>query len=147
MGFLITAIEDLVLKALNAEPLNVYCRNFERYDGQFSVADVKSFKSKLPACFVSFTGDRLIENTALQRYTDDMGISVIVVAKNLRGDFKAKTDCAGAYQMLEDVKSLLHLNNLGQPDIVGLVLQRRIPLLNTETLAVFALEFNLQFVD
>lgn len=147
MSIPINTIEGLVLTALNAAPLNVYCKRFERYDGQFSVEDIKAFKGTLPACFVTYTGDRLIENTALSRYTNDMGISVIVAEKNLRGDFKAKTGSTGAYQMLEDVKGLLHLNNLNDPNIVGLVLQRRVPLINTETLAVFGLDFRLEFVD
>jgi len=147
MGLLIKTIEDLVLTALDAAPLNSYCKKFERYDGQFLIEDVKAFKGTLPACFVTYTGDRLLENTALIRYTVDMSISVIVAAKNLRGDFKAKTGNVGAYQMLEDVKALLHLNNLQDPNIVGLVLQRRIPLIDTKTLAVFGMDFSLQFID
>ncbi len=147
MGILIKTIEDLVLTALDAAPLNTYCKTFERYDGQFSVDDIKSLKSNLPACFVAYTGDRLLENTALTRYTVEMGVSVIVAAKNLRGKFQAKTSDAGVYQMLEDVKNLLHLNNLNDPNVVGLVLQRRTPLVNTESLAVFGMDFNLQFVD
>ncbi len=147
MGLLIKEIEDLVLTQLDAAPLNVYCENFERYDGQFSVDDVNSFKASYPACFVAYTGDRFLENTALIRYTVDMGISVVVVAKNLRGDFQAKTGSAGAYQMLEDVKTLLHLNNLNIPNLVGMVLQRRTNLVNTKNLAVFVMDFSLQFVD
>lgn len=147
MGFLITDIEDLVLTALDAPPLNAYCKRFERYDGQFNVDDINAFKGLLPACFVAYVGDRFLENTALSRYTVEMGVSVIVAAKNLRGDFKARTGSGGAYQMLEDVKTLLHLNNLGKPEIAGLVLQRRIPLINDERLAVFGMDFQLQFVD
>ena len=147
MGFLIKDIEDLVLTALNSAPLNTYCKRFERYDGQFNVSDLQAFKGTLPACFVAFAGDNYLENTALVRYTVDMTISVIVVSKNLRGDFKAKTGNKGAYQMLEDVKTLLHLNNLSDPNIVGLVLRRRIPLVETEQIAIFGMDFNLQFVD
>lgn len=147
MGIPIETIEDLVLTALNAAPLNLYCKKFERYDGQFSVDDVKTFKGTLPACFVAYSGDRFIENTALIRYTVDMTVNVVVVAKNLRGDFKAKTGSAGAYQMLEDVKTLLHLNNLSDPNVVGLVLQRRVPLVNTKSLSVFLMTFSLQFTD
>ncbi|MBI5427540.1 MAG: DUF1834 family protein, partial [Nitrospinae bacterium] len=133
--------------ALNAAPLNAYCKTFERYDGQFDVEDVEKLRGTFPAVFVAYTGDRMVENTPLVTYTVDMGVSVIVAARNLRGDFEAKTDSAGAYQMLEDVKSLLHKNNLAQPDIVGLVLQRRAPLIDTKTLAVFGLDFKLEFID
>ncbi len=147
MGYSPLVIEDLVLTAVKAAPLNTYCKTFERYDGQFDVEDVEKLRGAFPAVFVAYTGDRLAESTPLARYVMDMGVSVIVAARNLRGNFEAKTDSAGAYQMLEDVKSLLHLNSLGQPDIAGLVLLRRAPLINTRTLAVFGLDFKLEFVD
>lgn len=146
MPYTINEIEGLVLSALNAAPLNVYCKSFERYDGQFDVEDVKSLRVLPPVVFVAYTGDKMVESSPLQRYISDMAISVIVVAKNLRGHFEAKTDTGGAYQMLDDVKTILHLNNLGKPDIVGMVLQRRVPLLNTKTLAAFGMDFKLEFV-
>lgn len=146
MPYTINEIEALVLEKLNVAPLNTYCKKFERYDGQFDIADIKQFTGALPSVFVAYAGDRFVESTPLIRYIDEMNISVIVVAKNLRGNFEAKTESGGAYQMLEDVKSILHLNALGKPDIVGMVLKRRVPLLNTRTLAAFGLDFTLQFI-
>ncbi len=147
MPYTINEIEGLVLEKLNVTPLNVYCKNFERYDGQFDVEDVKALRVSPPAVLVAYVGDRLIENTPLARYTKEMNISVIVVANNLRGNFEAKTDSSGgAYKMLDDIQTILHLNALGKTDINGMVLKRRVPLLNTRTLAVFGLDFTLEFI-
>lgn len=146
MSYGIGEIEGLALSALNAAPLNVYCKSFERYDGQFDAEDVKSLRISPPVVFVAYAGDDLVENSPLTRYTTAMRISVIAVAQNLRGNYEAKTGSAGAYQMLDDIKTILHLNNLGRPDIVGMVLKRRVPLLNTRTLAAFGMDFTLEFI-
>lgn len=145
MPYTINEIESLVIDALNVAPLNTYCKNVLRYDGQLAV-DISQIKTTFPAIFVTYNGDRMIENSPLHRYTKEMSVSVIVVAKDLRSDYSGKTGAIGVYRMLDDIQSILHLNALGKPDIVGMVLKRRVPLLNTRTLAAFGLDFTLQFI-
>jgi len=147
MSYTISEIEQLVLTELDKAPLNTYCKAFEQYDGQFNVDDLKGLTKRLPACFVAWSGDRFSEVTTLVTYNVAMRISVIVAAQSLRGNFKAKDDDKGASQMADDVKTLLHKNNLGKSDIVGLELVGRQPLIVEPQLAVYGLDFQLEFID
>ena len=147
MPYGIGEIEDLVLTALDVAPLNVYCKAFDRYDGQFDVEDIKNLRVNPPVVFVAYAGDSLVENSPMARYTKVMNVSVIAVSQNLRGNFESKTDATGgAYKMVDDIQGILHLNSLGKSDIVGMVLKRRVPLLNTMTLAAFGMDFTLEFI-
>ncbi|QPJ61698.1 MAG: DUF1834 family protein [Candidatus Nitronauta litoralis] len=140
-------IEDLVLAAVNAAPLNTYCKVFERYDGQFNVDDVNKIKSRLPAVFVAWTGDRFDEQTPFTTYMDNANVSVVVAASNLRDDHASKLGNTGAFKMLGDVKDLLHKKQLGITGSYPLILTRRVPLIDIPGLAVFGLDFNLKFLD
>lgn len=147
MSYTIATIEQLVLTELGKAPLNTYCKAFEQYDGQFDVDDLKSLTKRLPACFVAWSGDRFNAVTALTTYNVAMRISVIVAAQSLRGKYEAKGDGKGASQMADDVKTLLHKNNLGKSDIVGLELVGRQALIVEPQLAVYGLDFQLEFID
>lgn len=148
MGHSPNTIEQTVLTTLRDDPtLSAYVKAFELYDGQFAIDDVKQFKGQLPACFVAYAGDRFPEVSPNQTYMVKMGVSVIVAAKNLRGDLESKTGTAGTQQMSEDVKILLHKNNLGLAGVVGMVLLRRVPLIVDKNLSVFGMDFEIEFVD
>ena len=148
MGHRPNTIEQAVLTTLRDDPtLSQYVKAFELYDGQFAVEDVMQFKGELPACFVTYAGDRFVEVSPNQTYMVKMGVSVIVAAKNLRAGLESKTGTAGSQQMLEDVKTLLHKNDLALAGVVGMVLLRRVPLIVDKNLSIFGMDFEIEFVN
>lgn len=147
MGHGINEIEQAVLAQVETAPLKDYVKSFELYDGQFNVDDVNQFKGQLPAVFVSYIGDRFDEVSTNQTYMDNMRVSVIVAARDFRTNLESKTGSGGALQMLDDVKTILHKNNLGFADVVGMVLVERIPLIISKNLQVYGLDFKVEFVD
>ncbi|MCF8719214.1 phage tail terminator protein [Nitrospina gracilis] len=143
----INQVEDAVVAALNAAPLNTYCKRFEKFDSQFDIEDLDRNLGPLPVCFVAYLDDDFSEVTQNRTYMDRMRIAVIVAAKNLRSGVEAKTGTGGTNEMLNDVKSLLHKNTLGLSGVASMALLSRRPVVTTKTLSVWQATFELQFVD
>jgi len=147
MSHTINQVEDAVAAALNAAPLNTYCKRFEKFDSQFDIEDLERNLGPLPACFVAYLDDDSREVTQGVTYMDRMRIAVITAARNLRGGVEAKTGTSGTNEMLNDVKNLLHKSTLGLSGVAGMALISRRPIITTKTLSVWQATFELEFVD
>lgn len=143
MSSRIEEIENKIIKELNQDPLNSYCKNFQTFDGNIEVDRLRGLQKKLPACLVSYLGDAFQEVTHGSTYMDNMDISVLVVANDIRDTEKEK----GIHSMLEDVKNILHLNTLGGYLDLPIILKERNPIEAAQNVAVYALLFELQFLD
>ena len=139
----IEEIENKILAELNQAPLNSYCETFETFDGNIDPDNLKGLKGKLPACLVSYVGDHFQEVTYGSTYMDNLDISVLVVANEIRDTGKEK----GIHTILEDVKNILHKSYLGEYLALPVILKERAPIETAQKLAVYALLFEVQIPD
>lgn len=111
MSYTITQIEDAIVDKLKASSaLSAICKSIASYHAE--IDDIVSIASQLtiqlPAVYVLYAGSTFTES-ANRSYDDEMTFTVVIVAKDLRGDQKLK---ASIYQILEEVKTILIDNNL-----------------------------------
>jgi len=116
--YTITEIENAIVTALDADPINTYAKTIESYDGQLEQEIGKTLLI-LPAVLPVFAGDRFTEasgsNTVYNRICD---WDVLVAFRNLRGESATRRGVSGAseigiYEALDDVRSKLVGENLG----------------------------------
>jgi len=140
-------IETAVLAAINAPPLNVYCKNFKVWESEFAdEGALDRFAGTFPVCFVYWGGFRREEAYPQQRYWDNSRVSVIVADKNLRGIDQAKNNAGGAYDLIKDVDGLLQGNNLGgivEP-LTGI---GATPLRINKSMAVYGLDYEVKVLN
>lgn len=144
MASRIEEIESRIIFELKRSPLSSYCNTFEIFDWNTGFENLNRFKGKLPACLVSYIGDHFQEVTHGSTYMDNMDISVLVVANEIRDKGKEK----GIHSMLEDVKNALHKSHLFKNYLdLPVILKERAPIEMAQNLAVYALLFEVQFPD
>ena len=143
MSSRIGEIESKIIKELKQDPLNVYCKTFEVFDGNTTVEDMRALHGKLPACLVSYVGDTFQEVTYGSTYMVNIDISVMVISKNMRDVGQEK----GVHTMLNDVKNILHLSYLKGYLDLPIILKGRSPIENAQEVSIYALLFELQIQD
>lgn len=116
MSYLIGDIEDGILTTLQASAMGSYCQQFETWGG--SVEELIAKRTlRTPACYAAFAGGDLEDTTGGGQDTTAV-FSVIVFARNLRGEAAARRGGpgateVGAYEMIEHARAALHKSDLG----------------------------------
>ena len=111
MPYTITQIEDAIVAELQGSAtLASLCKVISSYHGEIDdlVSQVSQLTIALPAVYVLYGGSAYDE-TANRSYDDEMDFTVIVIAKDLRGDQKLR---AAMYPILEEIKTVLIDNEL-----------------------------------
>jgi len=109
--YTIAEIEDAIVAALKASPLQDICRTIDAYHGEIDdlAGEVKQLLVQMPAVFVLYAGSRFGE-TANRSFDDEMTFTCVAVAKDLRGRAHLR---AGIYEILEALKAALIDQDLG----------------------------------
>lgn len=143
MGYTTEQIEDEILSAIQDSDMGSYCKTIESYAGQLE-DDITKMIILFPAVFVMFSGSEAKMLTGLE-YEKTVDFTIFVAAKNLRGNVAARKNDYGAYQMLDDMETLLVGNQLGmQIEPIAIVSEEAI--LNTKQLSVYAAGYRTVFV-
>lgn len=143
MGYAITQIEDAIVAKLQASGvLTALNATIASYHGEIDdlVKQAGQLTVKLPAIYVLYGGSNFDES-ANRSYDDEMSFTVIVIAKDLRGDAKLK---AAIHPILEELKTVLIDNNLDL-DIEPLHPLRIEPSLITKLFSIYSFDFKTSF--
>ena len=125
-----------------------YCRTIESYGGQFELA-LDEVIVLYPCVFVALAEETIAPLT--HRGDSDVRPStwiVLVADRNLRGNAAARRGDVrnpGAYQMMDDARTLLQGSALGLTGLDPWQLTKRTAVLQQRDLAVYALEFTTQY--
>ena len=141
MIYSISDLHDAALSWLKLSQLKNVCATIESYNGeaQALIEDVKSMLIDYPAALVLYGGSAFdAQGTA--PYIDNFGLTVVLVAKDLRGGEDVK---ASMYAMLEEVKKMKD-QQLGL-EISPLVLARIRLLAATNIYIIYAVDFSTVF--
>lgn len=149
---MIGKIENAVIQKIKSADLGYHLKLVESYKAQFDDDLVKLVKTSAPAVWVAFTGEDNTQNTA-KGMECTASFSIIILTRNVRNErsarFGDKQGEVGTYQILQDIKALLHGSDVGL-NIVPFEHKRTVPLLNTAVsgffASVFALEFETSYV-
>ena len=139
MAYTITQIEDAIVAKLQASAvLTALNATIASYHGEIDdlVKQAKQLTVKLPAIYTLYGGSNFDES-ANRSFDDEMSFTVIVIAKDLRGDAKLE---AAMYPILEEIKTVLIDNDLGL-NIEPLHPIGIDSLLVTKMFSIFAVEF------
>lgn len=141
MNYKISDIHDAALSWLKLSTLKNVCSTIESYNGeaQALIDDVKSMLIDFPAALVLYGGSSF-DAQGSNPYIDNFGLTVVVVAKDLRGGEDVK---ASMYAMLEEVKKMRD-QTLGL-EIAPLVLARIRLLAATNIYIIYAVDFSTVF--
>lgn len=109
--YTIEQIEDALISKLQASAtLSLLCKTIASYHGE--IDDLVSLTSQLtiplPAVYVLYGGS-VFDEAANRSYDDEMTFTIVVIAKDLRGDQKLR---AAMYPILEEVRTVLIDNTL-----------------------------------
>lgn len=147
---MIGAIENAIINRIERTDLGYRLKSVESYKAQFD-DDIEEFlKGAAPAVWIAFTGENQTED--LNKRTEcTASFSVLILTRNVRNERASrhgKGGEVGAYQIVQDIKRLLHKSDLGLP-IRPMKHRRTVPLLgtniNTFYTTVFALEFEVVY--
>lgn len=108
--YTIQNIEDAIVNAFKASPLNALCKTIDSYHGEIDdlVAKIGQLTVPLPAVYVIYSGS-VFNESANRSFDDEMTFTTVFIAKDLRGNEKLK---AAIYPMIEAGKTALIDNNL-----------------------------------
>ena len=140
----ITDIEEKILEELNQEPLSSYCNFFKTCNVDLTIEDFQDLQGELPACLVSYVGDQFKAVTSTVTYKVENQIFIFVLASHLRD---SDSDGEGIFTMLNDVKTILHKSDLGGHLDVPMILKDRGPLEVSQTISLYSLTFEVEFLD
>lgn len=138
MAYTIAQIEDAIVSKLNASvALKNLCNVIASYHGEIDAltSQASQLIIPLPAVFVIYGGSNYDE-TANRSYTDELTFTVIVIAKDLRGNQQLK---AAMYPILEEVETALIDNDLGL-DIEPIHPVRIEPTLITKLFSIYSFD-------
>ena len=149
---MIAAIETAIIDRLKTAAGMSYLRAVESYGGQFD-DDTFDVVRVLPAVWVTFAGAGKPVQTGENRFLKSATFAVMCGARNVRSERTTRHDGPngeiGAYTILQDVESLLLMQDLGlaidhlRPGAVRTLYNTR---LRTNGLAVFAQEWHTKYV-
>lgn len=113
---MITTIESAIVETIRAARLP-YLRYLGTYGGELD-GDPQSIIRQAPAVWVSYRDESAPEprNTGRTRWTVKATFSVLVAARSLKNEEATRHGDAvhvGSYQMIEDVRALIALNDFG----------------------------------
>jgi len=134
MVLTIKDVEDGTLATLQAATnLTDVCKTVDAYGGELDklVAQVEALTVNMPAVYVLYAGSDFAGSRS--SWDDNMTISVVVVAKDLRGRKSARV---GVYEILEILKDELIDNDLGL-DIEPLSPVKIMPVLTSDKFSVY----------
>ncbi len=105
MAYAIADIEDAIVAALKASPLQNICRTIDTYHGEIDdlVGEVRRLTVPLPAVFVLYTGS-VFDEKANRSFDDEQTFTIVAVARSLRSRAELRE---GMYEILEAVKAAL----------------------------------------
>lgn len=130
---MIGKIENAVIQKIESADLGYRLKLVESYKAQFDDDLIKLVKTSAPAVWVAFTGEDNTQNTA-KGMECTASFSIIVLTSNVRNErsarFGDKHGEVGTYQILQDVKALLHGSDVGL-NIAPFEHKRTVALLNT----------------
>jgi phage gp37-like protein len=150
---MLAQIEDAMITAIQSAPTMKYLRAVDSYGGQF---DDESFDviRVLPAVWVTFAGTGKPHKTGAQHFLTPAKFAVMCCARSIRSEKTTRHNGpngeVGVYQMLEDVKAVLLMQDLGlpidyfQPGAITTLYNTRH---RQNGLAVFAQEWHTKFMD
>lgn len=141
MTYSILQLHDAALVWLKASTLKNVCATIESYNGEAQdlIEDVKSMTIDYPAALVLYGGSAFAAQGS-SPYLDNFGLTIVLVAKDLRGGEDVK---ASMYAMLEEVKKMKD-QALGL-EISPLALTRIRLLRATHIYSIYAVDFSTVF--
>lgn len=137
MSYTIAQLHDACIAWLKSSPLRGVCATIDTYNGEAQqlVDDVKTMVIDFPAALVLYGGSTF-EAQGSSPYLDNASLTVVLVAKDLRGGDDVKDSM---YAMLEQVKKMKD-QALGL-DISPLRLDRIRLLAATHVYSIYAVDF------
>lgn len=143
MRYTIAQIEDAILAKLQeSAALMALCKTVASYHYELAtlVSQAEQLTVPVPAVYTIYGGSDFDE-PANRSYDDAMNFTVIVIAKDLRGNDKLR---AAVYPILEEVKTALIDNDLGL-DIEPLQPVRIEPTLITRIFSIYSFDIKTSF--
>lgn len=145
MSYTIQEIEDAIINDLRSSPnLSIMCKTIAPYHGEIDnlVSLTSQLIIPLPAVYVIYGGS-VYDESANRSYDDEMSFTIIVIAKDLRGDQKLK---AAMYPILEELKAVLIDNDLNL-DIEPIHPIRIEPTLITKMFSIYSFDIKTSFME
>jgi phage gp37-like protein len=133
-------IEDQIITKLKEL---TYLKTVETYAGQLEEGEIKKFLVNFPAVLVAYSGSNY-EWIDGPNYNEACDFSVLVCAKNVRGNKAIRKAAAGCYQMIEDVKAKL-INQTFGLEIEKLKILRVQLVGISQTTAIYGIDFQTNF--
>jgi phage gp37-like protein len=130
-------LEDAVLAALQAQ-LGPRVKTLQSYQGDWQ-ADLKEQAWRLPAVLVMLRQSRADQVTA-GSYDVQVDFTIIVAARQLRGEAAGRRDAGGVYEILEGVRQALWHQDLDLT-ILPFSPVKEEPWLNTREFMVYAAHY------
>ncbi len=130
-------LEDAVLAALQAQ-LGPRVKTLKSYQGDWQ-ADLKEQAWRLPAVLVMLRQSRADQVTA-GSYDVQLDFTIVVAARQLRGEAAGRRDAGGVYEILEGVRQALWHQDLGLT-ILPFSPVKEEPWLNTREFMVYAAHY------
>ena len=130
-------LEDAVLAALTTQ-LGSWVKTLTTYQGNL-LSDLKKEAWRLPAVLVMLRqsrGDQVTTGSFDLR----LDFTVLVVARQLRGEAAGRRDEGGVYEILEGVRQALWNQDLGL-EVLPFFLVQEEPLLTTREFTVYAAHY------
>jgi phage gp37-like protein len=131
-------LEDAVLAALKAQ-LGSRVKTLTTYQGDY-LADLKRQAWRLPAVLVLLRQSRADQVTA-RSYEVQLDFTVVVAARQLRGEAAGRRGEGGVYEILEGVRQALWHQDLGL-EILPMSPVKEEPLLSTRDFMVYAAHYS-----
>ena len=132
------SLEDAVLAALKAR-LGSRVKTLETYQGDY-LADLQRQAWRLPAVLVLLRQSRADQVTA-RSYEVQLDFTVVVAARQLRGEAAGRRGGGGVYEILEGVRQALWHQDLGL-DILPFSPVKEEPWLTTGEFIVYAAHYH-----
>lgn len=132
-------IEDQIITKLKEL---TYLKTVETYAGQLE-GEINKLPGSFPAALVAYSGSNYgwIDGP---NYNEVCDFSVLVCAKNARGNAAIRKNAAGCYQMIEDVKAKLINQDFGLV-IEKLTILRVQLVYISQTTAIYGIDFRTNF--
>jgi phage gp37-like protein len=130
-------MEDAVLGALTAQ-LGSLVQTLETYQGDWQ-SDLQQASWRFPACLVILKRAEA-EQVAMGSYDLTLDFTVLVAARQLRGEAAGRRGTGGVYEILAGVRQALWHQDLGL-NLLPFSLIREEPLLNNREFTVFAAHY------
>lgn len=132
-----TTLEDAVIEALGAA-LGTQVKTLETFQGDWR-GDLVREGRRLPAVLVMLQHSRAEQVTG-QSFDVTLDFTLIVAARQLRGEAAGRRHSGGVYDLLAGVRQALWGQDLGL-EILPFTLLREEPLLNTREFTVYGAHY------